>query len=96
MSAPTFYYRNSSATRPPLRIGLLLDSQEKISASFARIIADIKASNFTEIELLVVRTTTPAPDHPPNSGALRFLRSLLNPNSDDSSLTISIFASIHG
>ncbi len=79
MSAPTFYYRNSSVTRPPLRIGLLLDSQEKISASFARIIADIKASNFTEIELLVVRTTTPAPDHPPNSGALRFLRSLLNP-----------------
>jgi hypothetical protein len=78
MSAPNFYYRNSSVTRPPLRIGLLLDSREKISASFAKIVEDIKASNFANIELLIVRTAPSAPDNPPNSRARRLLRSLWN------------------
>ena len=50
VSTPNSYYRISSAVRAPLRIGLLLDSREEISAFFARIIEDIKASNFAGIE----------------------------------------------
>ena len=79
MSVPTSYYRNSSATHPPLRIGLLLDSRERISASFARIIADIQASNFADIKLLIVKKSTSAPANASNSGVSRFLRPLLNP-----------------
>jgi len=48
------FFRVSSADRPPLRIGILLDSP-KLSAFFARIIEDIQASNFARIELLVYR-----------------------------------------
>ena len=77
VSAANSYYRVSSADRAPLRIGLLLDSFDEISAFLARIIEDIKASNFAGIELLVVRKTTAeklAPGKPPNSRALSFLR----------------------
>jgi hypothetical protein len=45
----------SRSTSAPLRIGLLLDSREKIPALFAAIVQDIQASNFASIELLVVR-----------------------------------------
>jgi hypothetical protein len=47
--------RIASADRAPLRIGLLLDSSDEISAFAARIIEDIEASNFSRIELLVVK-----------------------------------------
>jgi hypothetical protein len=47
-------FLTSSADRPSLRIGILLDSP-KLSAFFARIIDDIQASNFARIELLVFR-----------------------------------------
>jgi hypothetical protein len=47
-------FRVSNAARPPLRIGILLDSP-KVSAFFARVIEDIQASNFARIELLVYR-----------------------------------------
>ena len=82
VSIPNSYYRISSVGRAPLRIGLLLDSREEISAFLARIIEDIKASNFAGIELLVVRKTTAgraAPGKPPNSRALRLLRHILDP-----------------
>ena len=51
------YFRVSNADRPPLRIGILLDSP-KLSAFFARIIEDIQESNFARIELLVYRKKT--------------------------------------
>jgi hypothetical protein len=82
VGTPNSYYRISSADRAPLRIGLLLDSCDEISAVFARIIEDIKASNFADIELLVVRKTAagkPAPGKPPNSRAFRFLRRISDP-----------------
>ena len=81
-STPSSYYRISSADRGPLRIGLLLDSRDEISAFFARIIEDIKASNFAGIELLVVRKTTAGRARlgkPASSRALRFLRHIWDP-----------------
>src|SRR4029077_13649065 len=62
-----------------LRIGILLNSREKISASLARIIADIQASNFAEIKLSIVKKSTSAPANSSNSGVSRFLRPVLNP-----------------
>lgn len=53
-------FRVSTVARPPLRIGILLDSP-KISAFFARIIDDIQASNFARIELLVYRKKKASP-----------------------------------
>lgn len=50
---------HSPADRPPLRIGLLLDSPE-LSALFASVIEDIQASNFASIELAVYRKSTEA------------------------------------
>ena len=74
MPAPNSYYLISSATRPPLRIGLLLDSRDEISASFAKIVEDIKASNFAEIKLLVVRKPIPAANNTSGSRSFRFLK----------------------
>jgi hypothetical protein len=63
--------------RPPLRIGLLLDSQ-KMALFCSKIIQDLKASNFAKLELLVYRKP-PAPPPGPNSngGALSSLRQRL-------------------
>jgi len=62
---PNIFYRVSSADRPALRIGLLLDSREKLSAFAATIVEDIKASNFANIELVIVNknseTASPSP-----------------------------------
>jgi hypothetical protein len=57
--------RQFPAARPPLRIGILLDSS-KPSAFFAKVIEDIQASNFAQIELLVYRKrrSTPAAGRP--------------------------------
>lgn len=79
--APRSYYRISSANCAPLRIGLLLDSKEKIPAFCAAIIEDIRASNFAAIELLVVRKPVlgSSATNKTNSRALNFLRSILNP-----------------
>jgi len=79
MSATNNYYRFSPTKRPTLRIGLLLDSRNEISASFAKIIADIKASNFAGIELLVVKRAGSEPNNARHSKALSLLRSILNP-----------------
>jgi hypothetical protein len=57
-------FRISPAARPPLRIGLLLDSP-MLSAFSAKIIEDIKGSNFAKLELLVFRKTAP----PPHTGS---------------------------
>jgi len=52
------YFKNSSSNTPPLRVGLLLDSPV-LPAFSARIIQDIKESNFANIELLVYRKAAP-------------------------------------
>jgi hypothetical protein len=78
---PNNYYRLSSSSRAPLRIGLLLDSRDEIPAFLASIIEDIKASNFARIELLVVKKTNPgtsAPGRILNSGVPAFLRQILD------------------
>ena len=77
------YYRVSTADRAPLRIGLLLDSSEEISAVFAKIIEDIKGSNFGRIELLVVRKTVAekaTPNGQSRSRAVRLVRRLSDAN----------------
>src|SRR5580765_3138901 len=51
-------WQSSPADRPPLRVCLLLDSP-KLSGFFARIIEDIQASNFSNLELLVYRKAHP-------------------------------------
>src|SRR5580658_7354793 len=82
LSTPNDYYRISSADRPPLRIGLLLDSLEEISAFFAKVVEDIKASNFARVELLILRKTPtekPRPEKRTNSGAGRLLRRISDP-----------------
>jgi hypothetical protein len=82
VSTPNSYYRISSADRAPLRIGLLLDSSDEISAFAARIIEDIKASNFARIELLVVKQDNAgrqAPGTRPDSPILRLLRRISDP-----------------
>lgn len=70
MWAPNTYFRTSPAKNRPLRIGLLLDSRERIGAAFAKVIEDIRASNFAEITLLVVRRQ-------PSKPALQQPRSIL-------------------
>jgi hypothetical protein len=79
--APNDYYRISGSGRAPLRIGLLLDSGRAIPAFVARVVEDIKASNFAGIELLIVRKNAGevAPDPLPNSRSFRLLRHILDP-----------------
>ncbi|HET9408082.1 MAG TPA: hypothetical protein VFO39_12655 [Candidatus Sulfotelmatobacter sp.] len=48
------YYLISNADRPPLRVGLLLDSLGRCPSFAAKVIGDIRACNFARIELLVV------------------------------------------
>jgi hypothetical protein len=76
MASVNRYFRISPAQGPPLRIGLLLDSREEISASFAKIIADIQGSNFAKIELLVVRRQTLKPAQISGSRLRSIIRSL--------------------
>jgi hypothetical protein len=80
--SPRSFWRNSSSSNPPLRIGILLDSV-KLSRFFATILEDIQASNFARIELLVFRKP-PAPDQKPvkpaNSIVSKAARRLTDPN----------------
>ncbi len=81
-SNPADYYRKSSADRAPLRIGLLLDSSDELSAVFTKIIEDIKSSDFAEIALLIVKNTSAdksAPAKPRRSVAGKILRRISDP-----------------
>src|SRR5215467_6756748 len=71
-------FRFSSASHPPLRIGLLLDGT-KLSAFFARIIEDIQASNFARIELLVYRKKPAVTNTQPTSRLAALKKRLLHP-----------------
>jgi hypothetical protein len=55
--SPRSFWRNSSSSGPPLRVGLLLDGFN-LSRFFATIIEDIQASNFAKIELQIFRKAT--------------------------------------
>jgi hypothetical protein len=57
------FFLFSPADRPPLRIGILLDSP-KLSAFFARITEDIQSSTFARIEFLVFRKKPAAAPKP--------------------------------
>ena len=46
------FYRQSNSQNPPLRIGLLLDSNE-LPQCFAEVIDDIQQSNFARLEFLI-------------------------------------------
>lgn len=76
--APRSYYRQSPANRGPLRIGLLLDSKEKLSAFCCAIVEDIRSSNFAEIKLIVVRKPAAESFPAPKQNRSRFLRVLQN------------------
>src|SRR5580658_3299554 len=53
LPAPNDYYRTSSSGCQPLRVGLLLDSEETIPAFVAAIIQEINSTNFARVELVV-------------------------------------------
>lgn len=69
-------WRFSAANRPPLRIGLLLDS-DKLALFFTKIIEDIQSSNFARIELLVYRKKAASPKAPHARSGFR--RRILEP-----------------
>jgi hypothetical protein len=50
---PKDHYLRSSPDRPALRIGLLVDSMQEVPAFAAKIISDIKGSDFSTIELVI-------------------------------------------
>ncbi len=74
------YFRLSPAVRPPLRIGLLLDTA-KVSAFCARVIEDIQCSNFARIELVAFRKSPAKPVVPNPSASLanKLARRLIDP-----------------
>jgi hypothetical protein len=78
--SPRSFWRISSSSNPPLRIGLLVDGV-RMSRFFATIIEDIQASNFANIELLVFRRI-PASENstnPADSKVSKAVRRLLDP-----------------
>lgn len=55
---PDNYYRLSSSSNPPLQIGIILGSQNELPAFAARIVEDIRSSNFSQIRLLIKTQST--------------------------------------
>jgi hypothetical protein len=55
IESPKSHYAKSSSTAPALRIGLLLDSQRTVPAYVAKIISDLRASNFVELLVAVAQ-----------------------------------------
>jgi hypothetical protein len=71
-------YIHSSSSKPPLRIGLLLDSTE-LSRALASVVADIARSNFARIELVIFNASSrPAAAAPPPSSFPRRILRLLS------------------
>jgi len=77
VQSPRSFWRTSSSSHPPLRIGLLLDGV-KLSRFFATIIEDIQASNFAKIELLIFRKAAEKPPEPARSPVAKAARRLLH------------------
>jgi len=72
-------YVHSSSPKPPLRIGLLLDSPE-LSRALASVVADIARSNFARIELVIFNGSSSSAAPPAPSS---FVRRILRLLSDD-------------
>jgi hypothetical protein len=73
------FWRVSSSSNPPLRIGLLLDDV-KMSRFFATIIEDIQASNFARIEFLIFRKSAKKPAPVTRSRVAKLADRLLDPD----------------
>src|SRR6266705_4033630 len=91
------YFRLSPAVRPPLRIGLLLDTA-KVSAFCARVIEDIQCSNFARIELVAFRKSPAKPVVPNPSASLanKLARRLIDPKLRKHILYNATFSSTDG
>src|SRR5437762_2595069 len=74
------YFRLCHAVRPPLRIGLLLDTAI-VSAFCAGVIEDVRCSNFARIELVAFRKSPAKPVVPNPSASLanKLARRLIDP-----------------
>src|SRR5690349_21099882 len=68
-------YRRSSADKPRLRIGLMLDSPQ-LAASSARIVEDILASNFADVCLVIYNSCGHIADVPASSASHRAVQVL--------------------
>ena len=81
------YFRTSPADHPPLKVGLLLDGP-KTSNFVARVIADLRASNFVRLDLVVFRKAFLPSAAPPHSKSVfrKLARRLLNPRTRQHSL----------
>ena len=62
---PQTYFLHSASEGPALRVGLLLDSRHEVPAFAAKIVRDIRASNFAEIVLVIERKDRPVPPAAP-------------------------------
>ncbi|MBV9158584.1 MAG: hypothetical protein JO097_20160, partial [Acidobacteriaceae bacterium] len=61
-------YVSSKSDRPPLRVGLLLDTPV-LAAALAGIVVDIQRSDFARIELVVYNGSANSVVSPPESGS---------------------------
>ncbi|MGA8029521.1 MAG: hypothetical protein WB992_20455 [Bryobacteraceae bacterium] len=58
-------YLSSAGEKPPLRIGVLLDTPV-LAAAFASVLADVKRSDFARLELVVYNASAIPSDPPPH------------------------------
>lgn len=65
-SALAELYRRSTSKNPALRVGIMLDSPHLL-ACFARVVDDIRASNFADLTLLIYNGTTVASSAQPGA-----------------------------
>jgi hypothetical protein len=72
-------YLHSTSQAQPLRIGVMVDGFEILSA-FRQVLTDIQASDFARLELVIVNRQ-PSPPQAPAAGRLsRYMRALANPD----------------
>ena len=72
-------YLQSASPDPPLRIGVMVDGVETLRA-FRQVLADIQASDFARLELVVVNRQPAAPPAPATGRLGRYLRVLRDSN----------------
>lgn len=98
MGAPeqSALFLGSSTNRPPLRIGVLLDSFT-LGACFARVLDDIQNSNFAKLELLILNEHPPACERqrPPHS-KLRTLWRVIRNKKQRSILLFTLYQKLDG
>ncbi len=65
IQSPQNYYLQSASDAPALRVGLVLDSRHAVPAFAAKVVRDLRASNFAEIVLVIERKDVPVPPAAP-------------------------------